>query len=273
MPLLHLLILALVQGLTEFLPISSSGHLVLTWELFDVAGWPVPEETERQRLILDVAVHLGTLGAVFVYFRADVVSLAKGLLALPMTRDGPDARLALHLIVASLPLVVAGYLLQALVTEALRDPEIIAWTTLGFGILLYAADRLGDVSRDVKSLTPAGALLIGLSQILALVPGTSRSGITMTAARLLGLKRTEAARFSMLLAIPAILGATVLVGGDLLRLGDLRVGLDALIAAGLAFVAALLAIALMMAWLRRASFTPFAVYRVVLGAILLWMIY
>jgi undecaprenyl-diphosphatase len=168
--------------------------------------------------------------------------------------------------------VVFGYLLKDLVTEALRDPQIIAWATLGFGLLLYAGDRLGAVSRSVGSLTMAGALAIGLAQALSLVPGTSRSGITMTAARFLGLERTEAARFSMLLAIPAILGATVLVGYDLLRLGDLRIGLDALVAIGLAFLAAWLAIAAMMAWLSRATFTPFVIYRVILGVALLWLV-
>jgi undecaprenyl-diphosphatase len=272
LPLLHVLILAMVQGLTEFLPVSSSGHLVLTWELFDFAGWPVPEETGRQRLILDVAVHLGALGAVFVYFRRDVGALITGLLALPRDRDRPDARLALHLLVASLPLVIFGYLLKDLVTEVLRNPEVIAWATLGFGLLLYAGDRIGAVTRGVASLTMRGALAIGLSQVLALVPGTSRSGITMTAARFLGLERTEAARFSMLLAIPAILGATVLVGYDLLRLGDLRIGLDALVAIGLSFLVAWLAIAAMMAWLSRATFTPFVIYRVILGAALLWFV-
>ena len=272
MPLLHVLILAMVQGLTEFLPVSSSGHLVLTWEFFDFAGWPVPEETERQRLILDVAVHLGSLGAVFVYFRRDVGTIITGLLALPRDRHSPDARLALHLLVASLPLMIVGYLLKDLMTEVSRDPTVIAWATLGFGLLLYVGDRRGAVNRDVGSLTMAGALAIGLAQVLALVPGTSRSGVTITAARFLGLERTEAARFSMLLAIPAILGATVLVGTDLLRLGDLRIGLDALVAIGLAFLTAWLAIAAMMAWLSRATFTPFVIYRVILGVALLWLV-
>jgi len=273
LPLLHILILAIIQGITEFLPISSSGHLVLAWEAFDIAGWQVAEETNSERMILDVAVHLGTLFAVVVYFRQDVARMSVGFARAFAGRRDPGADLAFYVIFATLPLVVAGFFLKDLVTTVLRDPTVVASTTIGFGLLLYAGDRIGMTVRRLEHLSLASVALIGLAQILALVPGTSRSGITMTAARFCGFERTEAARFSMLLAIPAILGAATLAGYDLYLLNDLRIGLDAVIAAVLAFVAALLAIAVMMNWLRHASFTPFVVYRLWLGGVLLYLIY
>ena len=150
---------------------------------------------------------------------------------------------------------------------------MIAWTTLGFGVLLYVADKAAGQLRRLTDMRWADALLIGLMQILALVPGTSRSGITMTAGRLLGYDRREAARFSMLLAIPAIAGAGTLAGLDVYRSGNLALGLDALIAAAMAFVAAWIAIALLMRWLAVASFTPFVIYRIALGGLLLALIY
>ncbi len=273
MPLLHILILALVQGITEFLPISSSGHLVLTWQAFELAGWQLPGQTEAQRLILDIAVHLGTLFAVLVYFRGDVGEMITGAVKLTKGRLDRGGRLVVYLVVATLPLVAAGFLLKDLITTSLRDPVVIAWATIGFGLLLYAGDRIGLTVKRLEHLGYPSVAVIGLAQVLALIPGTSRSGITMTAARFCGFERTEAARFSLLLAVPAILGAATLAGYDLYRMQDLRLGLDAALAAAFAFAAALAAIAVMMSWLKKASFTPFVVYRVLLGGILLYLIY
>ena len=272
MPLLHIVILAVVQGITEFLPISSSGHLVLTWELFDRSGWQVPENTHGDRLILDVAVHVGTLFAVCLYFWRDIAQIALGLARLLTGRMNPGARLAIHVFLASIPLVVVGYLFKDAITETLRDVRIVAWATIGFAVLLLISDRIGFTVRRVEHLGAAGALFIGVAQVLAFIPGTSRAGITMTAARFLGFERPEAARFSLLLAIPAILGAGTLTGIDLYESGDLRLGLDAVVAAAISFVVAFMAIALMVSWLRRASFLPFVIYRLVLGAaLLIWM--
>jgi undecaprenyl-diphosphatase len=269
---LHILILAIIQGITEFLPVSSSGHLVLAWEAFDIAGWQVAEETAGQRLVLDVAVHLGTLFAVLVYFRQDVAKMLVGFTRAFAGRRDAGADLAFYVIFATLPLILAGFFLKDLVTTVLRSPTVVASATIGFGLLLYAGDRIGMTFRRLEHLSLGSVAVIGLAQVLALVPGTSRSGITMTAARFCGFERTEAARFSMLLAIPAILGAAALASYDLYRMGDLRLGLDAVVAALLAFAAALLAIAVMMNWLRRASFTPFVVYRIWLGCLLLYLI-
>lgn len=273
MPLLHILILALIQGITEFLPISSSGHLVLAWEAFDRASVETQADSESKRLILDIAVHLGTLFAVLLYFRADVARMIAGAWRLLFGHADAGGRLALQVVVATLPLVVAGLLFKDLVTYVLRNPTVVALATIGFGILLYAADRRGTTEVTVERMGYRAALLIGFAQILSLIPGTSRSGITMTAARYLGFRRTEAARFSILLAAPAILGAATLAGFDLYKTGDLALSLDAAIAAVFAFAAALLAIWVMMAWLARATFTPFVIYRVALGLVLLFVIY
>ena len=273
MAFLHVLILALIQGITEFLPISSSGHLVLAWQAFDIAGWQVTEETAAERLILDVAVHLGTLFAVALYFRRDMAEMALGTIRMAGGRADPGGRLALLVVLGTLPLILAGWLFKDSVTAHLRDPTVVAVATLGFGLVLFLGDQIGLTIRRIEHLNWGMTLFIGLSQVLALIPGTSRSGITMTAARMLGFERTEAARFSMLLAVPAILGAATLAGLDLYRLGDLTLGLDALVAAVIAFFAALLAIAVMMRWLRRATFAPFVVYRIFLGLVLLGFIY
>jgi undecaprenyl-diphosphatase len=270
---LHVVILAVVQGITEFLPISSSGHLVLTWQAFDAAGLDGIAQTGRDRLILDVAVHVGTLGAVCLYAWREIGLMAGGLARLAVGRWTPGARLAAIVIASSLPLVVVGGLFKDVVTTALRDTEVVAWTTIGFGILLYIADRSAMTFRRLEHLTFSAGLVIGLSQVLALIPGTSRSGITMTAARFLGFERVDAARLSMLLSIPAILGAGTLAGYDLYLSGNVVLGYEALVGAALSFVVALVAIVLMVGWLRRASFTPFVIYRILLGAALLWWVY
>jgi len=259
----HIVVLALVQGITEFLPISSQAHLILTSKGL---GW------QDQGLLIDIALHVGTLAAVLLYFWRDVWRMGKGLgNAVSGTMDG-GARLALQVILATLPVVAVGYFLidQA---ERLRDPLIIGWATLGFGVLLYLADRLGLRIRRIEHMSFAGAFMVGLAQVCALVPGASRSGVTMSAARMLGFEREEAARFSLLLAIPAIIAAGTLEAIRLYEMGDVALTQDAIVAAGLAFLSAMAAIALLMKWLRRASFTPFVLYRVVLGAGLLAFVY
>ncbi|MCP4330382.1 MAG: undecaprenyl-diphosphate phosphatase [Alphaproteobacteria bacterium] len=264
MTLLHIVIVALIQGITEFLPISSSAHLILVPA---VTGWT------DQGLVLDVAVHVGTLGAVIVYFWRDLWAMAKGLALLAAGRPTIEASLVGKLAIATVPVVIAGYLVHEFAPTLFRGVEVIAWATIGFGILLYIADRRAMTLRRLDHLTFGYAVVVGLSQALALIPGTSRSGITMTAARLLGFERTDAARLSLLMSIPVIIAAGTLSGLDLYRAGDPTLTVQAAVAALLAFVAALLAIAAMMAWLRRLTFTPFVVYRVVLGVILLIWVY
>jgi len=263
--LLHIFVIAIVQGLTEFLPISSSGHLVLVPA---VTGWP------DQGLAIDVAVHVGTLGAVMLFFWRDVTAMAAGLLRLLSGQNSPGAELVARLVVATIPVVVAGYVVHRYAGDVLRSPEIIAWTTLIFGIVLYLADRTGLTVRSIAHLTYGHALIAGLLQTLALIPGTSRSGITMTAARLLGYERRDAARLSMLMSIPVIVAAGTLSGLELYETGDPVLTEAAMIASGLSFVTAVLAIAAMMAMLRYLTFTPFIVYRVfILGGALFYWVY
>ncbi len=273
MPLLHVVILAIVQGITEFLPISSSGHLVLVWEGVQASGMQVPEQTMNQQLTLDVAVHVGTLFAVCLYFRRDIGVMLVGLGKVATGRLDAGARLAFFILLSALPLAVVGGLFKDAIALNLHDIEVVAWATIGFGIVLYLADRAGMTLRRIEHMTVLSAVLIGLAQVLALVPGTSRAGITMSMARILGFERAEAARFSMLMAIPAISGAGLLVSVDLIDAGDVTLGANAIIAAGLAFIFALIAIAALIGWLQRASFTPFVVYRLILGAVLLGWIY
>jgi len=264
LPLLHIAVLALVQGITEFLPVSSSGHLVLVPAL---TGWP------DQGLIIDVAVHVGTLGAVMLYFWRDLWAMAAGLVGFARGRKDAGARLAALLAIATLPAVAAGYLLNTYYPGGIRGLEVIAWTTLGFGVLLFITDKIGMTVRRVEHLRLGDALIVGFAQTLALVPGTSRSGITMTAARVLGFERGETARLSMLLSIPVIIGAGALKGWDLYQAGDTQLTADAFLAAAIAFAAALVAIAGLMAWLKRSSFTPFVLYRICLGGFLLAVVY
>ncbi len=262
MTLMQLAVIALIQGITEFLPISSSGHLIL---IPAVTGW------EDQGLLIDVAVHVGTLGAVIVYLWRDVWLMLRGLWKPGNIRKNPGLRLIAQLALATLPVVVGGLIFMTYVGDALRSAVVVGWATIGFGVLLYLADRYTVTINRLEHMTWGRALLIGFSQIVALIPGTSRAGITITAARWLGFERTEAARFSMLLSIPTIVAAGAAATYKLIQVGTEDLKSEALIAGGMAFVTAFVAIVLMMGWLRRASFTPFVVYRLFLGvAILAW---
>lgn len=265
MSLIQLVVLALVQGITEFLPISSSAHLILPHQ---VMGWP------DQGLLIDVAVHVGTLFAVVLFFWRELSWMVIGTLQLLIGKVTPGGRLAMLVVIGSIPVIIIGFLINEYVAEdVLRSVEIIAWTTIIFGILLGVADKISLSVRRVEHLKLSDALIIGLCQAFALLPGTSRSGVTMMAGRFLGLERIEAARFSMFLSIPAILGPGVLKGYELYDARNLELGADAGIAALLSFFAALAALAIMMRWLRHASFTPFVVYRLVLGLILMILVY
>ena len=255
MPLLYIFVLAVVQGITEFLPISSSGHLVLSWEVFAAFDPTAVTYSAAERLDLDIAVHVGTL------------------LAVLRGRVEPRGRLALYLVAATLPVAIVGFLAKDWIGLHLRGLAVVAWANIAFALLLWLSDRFGLLVQRVEHMSLGQAVIIGLSQVLALIPGTSRSGVTMTAARFLGFERQEAARFSLLLAIPAIAGAGLLVGRDLSASGNLSLGLDALRAAGLSFGTALIAIAAMMRWLARASFQPFVIYRLLLAGVLLAVLY
>ncbi|MDG6777226.1 undecaprenyl-diphosphate phosphatase [Thiomicrorhabdus sp. zzn3] len=255
--------LALIQGLTEFLPISSSGHLILMPHLF---GWP------DQGLAFDVAVHIGTLSAVLFYFRHDIWLMTRDWSTSLITRQPTsNSRLAWWVIFATLPAIGFGLLINNGLEEQLRDPLIIAATTIGFGVLLWWSDVKGKRIRDEYSLSFKDIAIIGGAQALALIPGTSRSGITITAALMLGLTREAAARFSFLLSIPVILGAGLLKTRDLMESTD-PVQWQALIGGTLlSAVSAYIVIALFLKWINRIGMAPFAWYRFALGGLLIYL--
>jgi undecaprenyl-diphosphatase len=261
---LQILVLAIVQGLTEFLPVSSSGHLILVPLL---TGWP------DQGLALDVAAHVGTLLAVFIYFWRDIGRMAYGLLQLLRGKRDPWAMLALYLVIGTIPALIVGYLVDRYAGTAFRSMELVGWTFVVFGIVLYVADKAGLTIRRLEHIRLGHALAIGLAQAIAFIPGVSRSGITMVAARLMGFERAEAARFSFLLSIPAIAAGGVWKGWQLLQTGSSDAILDAAWVCAFSALAGFLAIAFLMAWLKRSGFTPFVIYRLLFGGFLLYVVY
>lgn len=255
--------LALLQGLTEFLPISSSAHLVLMPRL---AGW------EDQGLAFDVAVHVGTLLAVVTYFRHELAKmLVDWLPSLAGGKPTPEARLAWLVLLATLPVAVTGLLLHDVIETYLRSPLLIAVTTIVFGLLLWWSDRHDREWRDEASLRVSDALLIGFAQVLALIPGTSRSGITMTAGLALGMTRTAAARFSFLLSVPVILVAGAYETYKLAHEPGPVAWDTLLLGTTVAAISAWLCIHFFLQLIERIGFLPFVIYRLVLGAFLFWM--
>lgn len=266
MPLFQLILVALVQGITEFLPVSSSGHLILL---------PAFSGLDDQGQAIDVAVHVGTLLAVVMYFWSDV---RVGLSGIPRMLTGRTdtygARLAFLLAIATVPAIVFGAILKFTgLSDAMRSVAVIGWTMLLFGLLLWWSDRKGAMTKRDTDWTLADAIRMGLWQALALIPGTSRSGICITGARFLGYTRHDAAKLSMLMSIPTIFASGALLGGEVAASANAAAARDGAIAAGFSFVAALAALTLMMRLLRSTSFTPYVVYRVILGVILLAIAY
>lgn len=258
----QIIILALVQGLTEFLPVSSSAHLILVAELL---GWG------DEGLVLDVATHFGTLLAVVFYFRQDLLKLINAWLR-PTTSSATDRRMGLLLLIGSLPGLYIGWMEAEWVQENLRSIEVIAWATIGFGILLWIADRWGGTKHELAELTKTQALLVGMAQVLALIPGTSRSGITITAGRFLGMTRQTAAKFSFLLAIP-ILAAAGSYGALQVWQGESAISAaDFLLAAGVSAMAGFACIWAFLRLLEKVGFLPFIIYRLILGVLLLSLI-
>lgn len=264
MELTHIIWLALVQGLTEFLPVSSSAHLILVPQLL---GWP------DQGLDFDVAVHLGTLMAVVAYFRHDIVKLFLAWVA-SMTKRSmtPEARLAWGVILGTLPAGLVGLFFKDYIEVYLRSPMVIAATTIIFGLLLWLADRRARLERSELSLGWQDFLVIGGAQAIALIPGTSRSGITITAGLLLGLTREAAARYSFLLSIPIIVLSGLGVTQDMMSAAS-PVDWTALsLGTAMAAVSAFVCIHYFLVVINRMGMTPFVIYRLLLGIFLALMI-
>jgi undecaprenyl-diphosphatase len=263
MTFFQLLLIAVVQGITEFLPISSSGHLILI---------PFLTDFPDQGPMIDVAVHVGSLMAIIIYFWRDVLGLARGGFAtVGLGKDPLQRRLFLWVVVGTIPAVAAGLFLKlGGYLDGFRSTDLVATNLIVFGVLLGLADRFGRQERRFEDLTLRDAILVGIAQAMALIPGTSRSGATMTAARALGYNRVEAARFSFLLAIPAVTGAGLLAVLDLAEASS-QMQLDALIAGVMTFVAAFATMAFLMKFLQRASMLVFVLYRIAMGCALLYV--
>ena len=257
MDTLQLILLSLVQGLTEFLPVSSSAHLVLLSEFLG---------EEDQGIIFDVGVHFGTLLAALVYFRSDLKKMIINLGSHKLLSE--ENNLTTNLVIGVIPILLVGFLLRDFVNLHLRNSEVIAYATIIFGIFLYTA-QLRKGKEDLDSVNLKQALIIGLFQCLALIPGTSRSGITITAGLFLGLNATAASRFSFLLAIPTI-GAIALA--ELIRLSFIDItdnGTELSIALIISFLVAYISIDMFLKLIERIGFTPFVIYRLLLGGWLL----
>lgn len=278
MSLLHVFILALIQGLTEFLPVSSSAHLIFPSHLL---GW------EDQGLAFDVAVHVGTLLAVVLYYLADIVKISTFTIEAVVKRKvSPIAKIGFCVIIGTLPVVIVGGLFENTISTVIRDSiDVIAYATIGFGLLLglasYVNRRIvwrnidnvqGARADSLRGLTYVQALVIGFAQAIAIIPGTSRSGITMTAGLFLGLKAEAAARFSFLLSIPVILASGLFEILKLYKQETLELQWVNLILGGfISFAVALVVIHLFLKFIAKSGMALFVIYRVLLGAILLWM--
>jgi undecaprenyl-diphosphatase len=253
-------ILAAIQGLTEFLPVSSSGHLVLPQTLF---GW------EDQGLAFDVAVHVGSLLAVLWYFRADVAAILGDWFASLLSRPSTDnSRLGWMVIVATIPAIVAGLIFNDVIETNLRTGYVLATTTLVFGILLGLVDRYAKHTRQIADIGLRIALIIGFAQAIALIPGTSRSGITITAALMLGLSRSDSARFSFLLSMPIIAAAGSYKLLELVQSSAAVPWMYLLIGFVVSALTAYACIRVFMTWIERIGMMPFAIYRVLLAGLL-----
>jgi undecaprenyl-diphosphatase len=261
MDTIQIVILAIVQGLTEFLPVSSSAHLILVPMLLQ---WP------DQGLVFDVAVHVGSLIAVLVYFRTEVIDM---LVAWTRSLVGGEAtsnsRLAWWVILGTVPAVIIGFLFKGIIESDLRSPWVIAITTIVFGLLLWFADTRKSKQRSEYELKLPDVVTIGLFQAIALIPGTSRSGITMTAGLLLGMTRKAAARFSFLLSIPLILASGVLQTAELAQSVQSIDWYALSLAITLSAISAGLCIHLFLRLIEKVGMMPFVIYRLLLGVILI----
>lgn len=256
MSTLEVIILSIIQGITEFLPISSSAHLILPSAIF---GW------EDQGIAFDVAVHVGTLLAVMLYFRQDIANLTVGWINSLGGQHSTDSKLAWWVILATIPAGLAGLLAADLIETFLRSPWVLAITTIVFGLLLWLADATAKQQVSMEQMNWRQALIIGLAQAVALIPGTSRSGITMTAAMLLGLDKVSAARFSFLLSIPIIVLSGGYQASKLLSEPTQYDISGILLGMVLSFISALICIHFFLKIISRMGMLPFVIYRLLLG--------
>ncbi|MDC1382590.1 undecaprenyl-diphosphate phosphatase [Candidatus Puniceispirillum sp.] len=259
MPLSLLILVAAIQGLTEFLPVSSSGHLMLI---------PILTDFAYQGRVIDVAAHVGTLIAVVLYLRSEIIDITAALLNFGR-KDKDNAKLGLVLVLGTIPVIIAGYFVNYASWHWLELAQTLAIANLVFACVLWIADKTPIKHHRLEMVSAQTAIIVGIFQVFALIPGASRSGVTMSAARFLGYDRLTAARFSLLLSLPAIAGAGLLKSVDLLKSGDAALGIDAIIVVIFSASLAWIAIYWMMSWLSSSSFTIFIYYRFALGGLVL----
>lgn len=261
MPILPIIILGLIQGITEFLPISSSAHLIIAPYLFNF---------ENQGLVIDVCLHIGTLLAVIFYFKKEVFDYFIAIPKLFSSENSQETRNLKNLIIATIPIVLAGGLIFILdLTHLLRNLQVIGLATIFFGILLYFADIKSDQTNNLSSIGFKQVFIIGCSQILAIIPGTSRAGIIYTTSRFYKISRVEATKFSMLLSIPTILISSFIPLIEILNKKDVAFTGDAIAAVLVAFITAMFAIKFLIKWVSSHTMLPFVIYRIVLGSVML----
>lgn len=277
MPITHIVVLALLQGLTEFLPVSSSAHLIFPSQLL---GW------EDQGLAFDVAVHLGTLLAVVIYYISDLVQIGTQTIESVIKRkQTPLSRIGWFIIIATIPAAVAGFFLEEYISTVARSIHVIAYTTIGFGLLLGLASYInrkinwrtivniqGQRPDSLRHMSLLQAIVIGCAQAIALIPGTSRSGITLTAGLFLGLRPEAAARFSFLLSIPIILASALLEGIKIFNNETVGANpIEMLIGGVISFVTSIIVISLFMRYISKSGMGIFVLYRILLGVALLFL--
>jgi len=250
---IEILILSIVQGISEFLPVSSAAHLVLISKYYAFAN---------QNLLIDICLHLGSLIAIILYFRKDLFNLVK------------NKSFLTKIIIGTIPIIPVGYVLfQTGMMEQIRSLKIIAWMSLIFGILLYISDKSEITKKIDSNLTNKSAIFIGLFQILSLIPGVSRSGITITAARLLGFDRFDSAKISFFLAIPALSGASFLGTYNIYKVGSEELNFLAIIAVIFSIIFSYIAIAFFLNFIKKFSLNVFIIYRLILSLFLLYIVY
>ncbi len=251
--MIEVFILSIIQGITEFLPISSSSHLILISEFFDF---------ENQKLEIDISLHIGSFFAVVVYFRKDILNFF-------INKD-----LLLKILLSSIPVMIVGYFLIIFnLIDHLRNIKIIGWTTLIFGILLYISDKFEITNKVEDNFTYKSAIIIGLFQILSLIPGVSRSGITITAARILKFQRFDSAKISFLLSLPTLSAVTLFGFKNVIEKGNIDFSIINLVSISLSFFFSLITIKYFLKYIKNFSLNIFVFYRVILGIILIIFAY
>ncbi|MEI7542032.1 MAG: undecaprenyl-diphosphate phosphatase [bacterium] len=266
MDYLHAIVMGIIQGLTEFLPVSSSAHLALYPKIFGV------NSELLKSVAYDVALHGGTLAALLIFFRKKIIKLVFAFfqgISSAKNRQESDFKISIYIIAGTIPAVVVGYLFGDIIESTFRAPIYMAGMLIVFGLVLMLADKFGKKQKDMQNIKLIDALMIGTAQVFALIPGISRSGITITAGLFAGYKRQDAAEFSFLLSIPVVLGAFVMQAKKFMKEGPVDNMVLIILGFAAAFISGILAIKFLLDFVSKKTFTPFVIYRLILGGVIL----